>query len=368
MSKLLYFIKNEFVLIGSGIAAVVSACFVHPSYKYIGYIDFKVIAILFCLMAVIAGIRGLGTFEVLAQKMLQKTGSVRTMSLALILIPFFSSMFITNDVALITFVPFTIAVMSFAGEGNLVFVITMQTIAANLGSMLTPVGNPQNLYLYSFFNLKAVDFFHITMPIVLVSLLLIVCMTFLSKNSMIAVDFPESRRVESGRRLNIYLVLFALCLMSVFGMVSCILVTITVCAVLFITDREVFSKVDYGLLSTFVFFFILVGNIGQLSRVESTVRGLIRGREMISAVILSQVISNVPAAIMLSGFTKNYAMLIAGTNIGGLGTMVASLASLISFKIYLSTDDAEPVRYLGVFTAANLFMLAVLIAFALAWF
>jgi Na+/H+ antiporter NhaD/arsenite permease-like protein len=361
-------LKNEFVLVASGMAAAVSACFVPISYSYIGYIDFKVIAILFCLMAVVAGIRKLRAFEVLAQSMLQKTGSVRKISLALILMSFFSSMLITNDVALITFVPFTIAVLSFSGKKNIIFVITMQTMAANLGSMLTPVGNPQNLYLYSFFNLEAKDFFFVTMPIVLVSLAIIIVMTILARDSTISVDFPEDARIESWSKLNIFLVLFALCLMSVFGLVSYILVTITVFVVLLMIDRELFIKVDYSLLATFVFFFILVGNIGQLSHVENTVGGLIKGREMISAVLLSQVISNVPAAIMLSGFTKNYAMLIAGTNIGGLGTMVASLASLISFKFYLTTDGAEPVRYMGVFTAANLVVLGALLAFAFVWY
>ncbi len=368
MSEILQTVKKEIVLIVSGIAAAVSAMLVPPSGKYLAYIDFKVIAILFCLMAIIEGIRELGAFDVLAQKMLLKTSSVRTMSLALILMPFFSSMLITNDVALIAFVPFTIAVLSFAGKGNLIFVITMQTIAANLGSMLTPVGNPQNLYLYSFFNLDAGDFFSITMPIVFVSFLIIVGIIMLSKNGTVTVGFPEDRKIESGSRLSVYLVLFAVCILSVFGIINYTSMMVAVCLTVFVTDRNIFSKIDYGLLATFVFFFILIGNIGQLSSVENVMGGLIRGREMICAVALSQVISNVPAAIMLSTFTKNYAMLIAGTNIGGLGTLVASLASLISFKLYLSTDGAEPVKYIGIFTGANVVMLAALLVFAFAWY
>jgi len=368
MEKIIEKTKKEFVLVASGVAAAISAAFVPPSKAYLSYIDFRVIVILFCLMAIIAGIRRLGAFEALAQIMLQKTGSVHSMSLVLILLTFFSSMLITNDVALITFVPFTIAVLSFAGRGNLIFVITMQTIAANLGSMLTPVGNPQNLYLYTFYNLGILEFLHITLPIVLISFVIIVGITLFEKNGLVEVSFTEDAKVEDKTRLNIYICLFAVCLAAVFGLISCTSMFVVVVIAILYFDRSIFGKVDYGLLVTFVFFFIFIGNIAQIGAIENSVIRLIRNKEMIFAIALSQVISNVPAAIMLSSFTKNYAMLIAGTNIGGLGSLIASLASLISFRLYLSTENAEPVKYLTIFTVINLLILPVLVAFAYFWY
>lgn len=368
MEKIIKKAKKEIILVASGLAAAISAAFVPPSNAYLSYIDFNIIIMLFCLMAIIEGIRSLGAFEALAQKMLQRTGSIHSMSLVLVLLTFFSSMFITNDVALITFVPFTIAVLSFAGRGNLIFVITMQTIAANLGSMLTPVGNPQNLYLYSFYKLGILDFMHITLPIVLMSLVIIVGITLLEKNGKVKVSFTEAAKVEDKTKLNIYICLFAVCLASVFGMISCALMFAVVSITILSFDRGVIAKVDYGLLITFVFFFIFIGNIAQISVIENSVIRLIRDKEMIFAIALSQVISNVPAAIMLSSFTKNYAMLIAGTNIGGLGSLIASLASLISFRLYLSTENAEPVKYLTVFTGINLLILPLLVVFAFLWY
>lgn len=368
MQKLWQIIKKEFLPVAAGTAAAVSAVFVPPSLEYVSYIDFKVIAILFSLMVVIAGIRETGAFEVLAQKMLLKTGSVRTMSLALILLCFFSSMLITNDVALLTFVPFTIAVLSFAGKGNLIFVITMQTVAANLGSMLTPVGNPQNLYLYSFFHLSIKDFLLITLPIVAFSLLIIVGITFVIKNSLVSVNFAKKTDIENRRKLYIFLAMFALCIAAVVGLISYIPMLLAVCLVVMFTDRQTFKKVDYSLMLTFVFFFVFVGNISQLESTQEAIGSIIHGREILFAVLLSQIISNVPAAVMLSSFTDNYPMLIAGTNIGGLGTLVASLASLISFKLYLKTEHAKPVKYLIVFTLVNLLILPTLLTFTFLWY
>lgn len=368
IEKIKQVIKPDLVLFISGLAALISAVFNPPTGEYLSYIDFKVIAILFCLMAVNAGIRELGALEVLAQKMLNKTGSVRTMSLTLILLCFFSSMLITNDVALITFIPFTIEVLSFAGKGNLIFIITMQTIAANLGSMLTPVGNPQNLYLYSFFNLGTEDFFRITAPIVIISFIVIVLIILLSKNSTVSVTFSDEKKIQDRRKLNIYIVLYIACLASVFGFFPYTAALTVTIITLSVTDRKILARVDYSLLITFVFFFVFVGNIGHINIIENIFTTLIKGKEMFFAVALSQIVSNVPAAVMLSSFTKNYAMLIAGTNIGGLGTLVASLASLISFKLYLKTKDPEPVKYLGAFTGMNLLILPALLLFAAIWY
>lgn len=368
MREKLNLLKKEFVLIASGIVAGISAIFIPPSADYFTYIDFKVIAILFCLMAVISGIREQGFFEIVAERMIKKTNSVRSMSLVLVLLCFFSSMFITNDVALITFVPLTIAVLSFAGKGNLIFVITMQSIAANLGSMLTPVGNPQNLYLFYFFHLKMGDFIRITLPIVLISFAIIIGIIFIAKNSAVDVTYTMETQIGNRKLLNLYAGLFLICLASIFGLIHYLLMLIILCVAVFFTGRSIFRKVDYSLLLTFLFFFIFVGNIRQISFIQNSVVGILHGREMFFAVALSQLISNVPAAVMLSSFTKNYGMLIAGTNIGGLGTLISSLASLIAFRLYLNTQNPKPMKYLSVFTGLNLIILPLLLFFAEFWY
>lgn len=365
MGKIIRVLKKDTVLMVSGIIAIVTSFVIPPTAEYFTYIDFKVLSVLFSLMAVIAGLREMGVFEVAASSLLKRTKRVRTMSLALVLMAFFSSMLITNDVALITFVPLSIAVLSFAGKGNLIFVVTMQTIAANLGSMLTPVGNPQNLYLYSRFGVKASEFFMITVPIVLFSLVIVTMITMLSKDDKMEVVLPESTQIESGRRVALYMVLFAVCLLSVFGLVSHTLMLIIVVLGIAFTDGGILKKVDYALLLTFVFFFIIVGNVGRMDAVVETMGNLIYGRELFTSIALSQVISNVPAAIMLSSFTDNYRMLIAGTNIGGLGTLVASLASLISYKLYSASEGARTARYLKTFSIYNFAVLFVLVVFAL---
>jgi Na+/H+ antiporter NhaD/arsenite permease-like protein len=360
MRKILESFKKDTVLVVSGSVSVVTMLFVPPSGEYISYIDFKVLAVLFSLMAIIAGIREMGVFEAAARSLLRKTKRVRTMSLALILLAFFSSMLITNDVALITFVPLSIAVLSFAGKGNLIFVVTMQTIAANLGSMLTPVGNPQNLFLYSRFGVSAKEFFNITVPIVALSLVIITVMTMLSKDDTMEVVLPEGAPIESSRRIALYMVLFIVCLMSVFGVIGHALMLVIVIAGITLTDGGILKKVDYALLLTFVFFFIIVGNVGRMDAVVERMGALIEGRELLASISLSQVISNVPASIMLSSFTDNYRMLIAGTNIGGLGTLVASLASLISYKLYSGSEGAKPAEYLKTFSIYNVAVLLVL--------
>ena len=365
MDKIIRIIKKDAVLVISGSIAAITMLFVPPSGEYMEYIDFKVLAVLFALMAVIAGLREMGVFELAARSLLKRTKRVRTMSLALVLMAFFSSMLITNDVALITFVPLSIAVLLFAGKGNLIFVVTMQTIAANLGSMLTPVGNPQNLYLYSRFGVKASEFFMITVPIVLLSLVIVTTITMLSKDDTMEVVLPKGAPIESSRRVVLYIVLFAVCLLSVFGVISHALMLVIVVLGITFTDGGILKKVDYALLLTFVFFFIIVGNVGRMDAVVERMGSLINGRELFVSIALSQVISNVPAAIMLSSFTDNYRMLIAGTNIGGLGTLVASLASLISYKLYSASEGAKPVRYLKTFSIYNVAVLFVLIVFAI---
>lgn len=365
MKNIKKILRNESVLIISFLVAFISIIFVHPSKKYLEYIDFKVLSILFCLMAIVSGFKKIGVFAALAQRMTSGSKKSKSLRLSLILICFFSSMFITNDVALITFVPFAIMVLTVTAQTEkMIFVIVMQTVAANLGSMFTPVGNPQNLYLYSFYDIKTIEFFKITLPVTVVGLILIILFSFLGKNENIYVQFERKVIIANRKQLILLLLLFILCLASVFQLIDYKITLLVVFFIVFLTDRSLFSGVDYGLLATFVCFFIFVGNLGNIENTRILLSTLIEKRELIIAVLLSQIFSNVPTSVLLSNFTSNYKSLVLGTNIGGLGTMVASLASLISFKLYTQTIDAKPLKYMCVFTCINILFILILLVFA----
>jgi len=365
MKKTIKILRNETVLVISFLVALVSALFVHPSKEYLTYIDFKVLAILFCLMAIISGLKKIGVFGVLAQRMTSGYKSSKALRLSLILMCFFSSMFITNDVALITFVPFAIMVLTVTAQIDyMIYVIVMQTVAANLGSMLTPVGNPQNLYLYSFYNMQTAEFFKITIPVTIAGLLLVILFSVLGKNENIHVHFNSKETITNKKLLILYLLLFMLCLGTVFRLINYEITFIIVFATIFLKDKNLFKNIDYGLLATFVCFFIFVGNIGKIQFVNIFISNIIEKREMIISVLLSQIFSNVPTSVLLSNFTGNYESLVIGTNIGGLGTLIASLASLISFKLYTQTNDSKPLKYLGIFTFVNISIMLILLAFS----
>ena len=363
MKGFIEFCKKEFLVVISGIAALVS-CFFVPVTNYVNYINTDTIGLLFCLMIAVAGFRECRLLSFVSQKLLgggtpysRRTGTV------LIFISFFSSMLFTNDVALIAFVPITAALFRNRPK-TMIYVITLQTAAANLGSMLTPFGNPQNLYLYDFYKFTAEDFFKITLPVFAVSALLIMLLCMFIKNEPLGSEKQHDVTVENKRYLAFYAILFILCLLAVFGVLDVIVVFASVCAVAVILDMRLFAGVDYGLLLTFAFFFIFVGNIQNIGTVREFITKLVEGHEMLASAAVSQVISNVPAAFMLSGFTDNAKALVLGTNIGGLGTLVASLASLISFRIYMETEGAKPIKYLSVFTLVNILLLAVIYPFA----
>lgn len=360
------FAKKEAVLLIAACLAAISAFFIPPSAAYIEYIDFHVLILLFCLMAVVAGVQKCGFFEILAERLCEGELSLKKVLAALVLLPFFTSMLITNDVALITFVPFAALVLSSAGQSRyLIITIVLQTIAANLGSMATPVGNPQNLFLYSRFFASPAAFFRITMPFVLLALLMLLAIILCLKNKQVCVSFPEKRKLQSKGKLALWIALFALCLLAVFHVLNdWILLGITVFAMLAF-ERELFRRVDYGLLLTFVCFFVFAGNIAQMEPVRLLLERLMAENAGLCTLLASQVISNVPAAVMLSNFTQSGTALLIYSNLGGLGTLIASLASLISFKIYLRIPGARPLRYLLIFTLWNLVFLAVLGIFSI---
>ena len=371
-SKLVEFLKRETVLTVAILLAIVSAVMVPPDGEYAGYIDFRTLSVLFCLMTVMAGLQKLGVFRNIAKILLQHTQNTMQLVEVLVLLCFFFSMIITNDVSLITFVPFTFIVLRLSGEDSVkklaVPVIVLQTIAANLGSMLTPIGNPQNLYLYGKAQMSTGAFILLMLPYSLLSLLLlVVCGAIVAKRSGIEVrgtevPLPEEEKVEHKKYLLPgYLLLFVLCLLTVAHIVPYLLTLGIVIGTVLILDRETMGKVDYSLLLTFVGFFIFIGNMGRMPAFCEFLQKIIGGREVMTAVIASQVISNVPAALLLSGFTENITALIIGTNLGGLGTLIASMASLISYKQVVRQIPGEKKKYFGWFTIANIVFLVILV-------
>ena len=360
MATIRSFIRREPVLIAASVAALISCFFIPPDAAYLSYMDFRTLALLYCLMTVVAGLRQAGLFAHLAHSLCRRTGSLRALCLLLVLLCFFSSMLITNDVALLTFVPFAVVVLGMADrKKELIHVVVLQTVAANLGSMLTPVGNPQNLFLYSFYDLSLGDFIRVTFPVWALSLLLIAAACLLFDRSRMSVFLGEEPGIDR-RGFRLYLALFLVCLLVVLRVLSWPVMLGAVVAVLLVFDRRILLRADFMLLLTFVAFFIFSGNLARIEAVSALLRRLMSGREYLTSLLASQVISNVPAALLLSGFTDRSRELLLGVNVGGLGTPIASLASLISMKLYAHSEHAHTGRYLLEFTLVNLALLLIL--------
>lgn len=364
------YLKKEKVLCIALVLALVSSLLVFPDREYLGYVDVRVLALLFCLMLLVKGYQDMGLFDILIQKMLGGVKNSRTLSQLLVLLCFFLSMLITNDVALITFVPFAILALKLCRQEKLMIpVVVLQTIAANLGSMFTPIGNPQNLYLFSVSDLSLGAFFGTMLPLTALSLVLLLTATLLIPGDPIQVTMEESTKSLSTRDLIGYTVLFIINLLVVFRVISWIpALLITVAGVLLLGKKKLLRQVDYALLLTFVGFFIFVGNMGRIPAISDLVAKLLTGREILMSALLSQFLSNVPAALLLSGFTDNIKGLLIGTNVGGLGTIIASMASLISYKLYAAQPEADKGRYMLVFTLYNVAGLVILLAFSLIFY
>ena len=380
--------QKETVCCIAFLLAVISMCFVVPSKNYISYIDFRVLALLFCLMAVVRGFSSIGVFTRLGTMLLTHVHSLRMLSALFIFLCFFFSMLITNDVALITFVPFTILVLSMAEQKKfLIPVIVLETIAANLGSMLTPLGNPQNLYLYTISGLSIGAFVRIMLPYSFVSaILLLIFILFLPKDTVstatAANTANSTNTVTASNTSNViceavkarknprilfafYLILFLLCLLTVLHILPYQILFFLVLTGFLLLDYRVLKDVDYFLLLTFLCFFIFIGNMKQISLVHELISKLLVHHEVLMGIGASQIISNVPAAILLSGFTDDYSALLIGVNLGGLGTLIASLASLISFKFYTNSNGSDTKRFLGIFTLYNVIFLGGLFVLSL---
>lgn len=387
-TKVKDFFKKETVCCIAFLLAVVSMFFIPPSVNYFSYIDFRVLALLFSLMAVVRGFSSIGVFTRLGTMLLTHVHSLRMLSALFIFLCFFFSMLITNDVALITFVPFTILVLSMAEQKKfLIPVIVLETIAANLGSMLTPLGNPQNLYLYTISGLSIGAFVRIMLPYSFVSaILLLIFILFLPKDTVstatAANTANSTNTVTASNTSNViceavkarknsrilftaYLILFLLCLLTVLHILPYQIMFLLVLTGFLLLDYRVLKDVDYFLLLTFLCFFIFIGNMKQISLVHELISKLLVHHEVLMGIGASQIISNVPAAILLSGFTDDYSALLIGVNLGGLGTLIASLASLISFKFYTNSNGNDTRRFLGIFTLYNVIFLGVLFVLSL---
>ena len=276
---------------------------------------------------------------------------------------FFSSMIITNDVSLITFVPFAIMMLKQCGRQELMIpVVVLQTIAANLGSMLTPIGNPQNLYLYGLAGKGIGEFIMWLLPYTIVSALLLVISILLikNKNEIICIEDTDSEAAHntSVPRVMAYSVLFILALLVVARVLTWYILVAAVLITVLLLEKNVLAK-----LLTFIGFFIFTGNMGRVEPVAHFLAGIVNSRELEAGIITSQCISNVPAALLLSGFTDNIKNLSIGVNIGGLGTLIASMASLISYKLYANEVPEKKGKYFAVFTVYNIIFLVVLYVF-----
>ena len=355
MEKIKKFLKSDIVFAVSAILAFVSCFFVHPSKDYVGYIDFKTLSLLFCLMITVCGFRSINVFTALGNVVSKKADTNRNIT------------FFTNDVALITFVPFTIFFLKSVNESKSIGkIVILETISANLGSMLTPVGNPQNLYIYSISNMSVGKFIGTMLPLSTVSLVLVLILCITIKNKKFEVENTENNEIVVDKKgVVVYGLLFLLCIGCVLHILNYIYLFVIVSVVMAIYNRKLFLKVDYILLLTFVFFFVFIGNLSNMESVKTFLESIIDGKELFIGAFLSQFISNVPATILLLKFTENYKQLLYGVDIGGLGTLIGSMASLISYKFYSQEDDADTKKYIKDFSIYGFSLLIILIVFAI---
>ena len=362
-SKIILFIKKNPVLTIAFFAAAVTCFFVPPDKGYIDYFDFKTLTCLFCVLAVVCALKNIDFFYVLARKIVELFRNARLAVLALVYITFIGSMLIANDMALLTFLPLGYFVLhSTHKEKYMAFTFIMQNIAANLGGMLTPFGNPQNLYLYSKFNIPTGEFVAIMLPpfLLAIALITVCCVVFVKPE---ALRLSSKKVYLSPRRTGVYLALFALAILIVFRGIPYWIGLLIIPAAIGVLDYKALKAVDYGLLFTFVFFFIFSGNLSRIDAVREIFSSLLERNTLIVSVTSCQVISNVPTAILLSQFTENYADLLVGVNIGGVGTLISSLASLITFREYNRVTEGKTLSYIGEFSLFNFGFLIILTSF-----
>ncbi len=358
------FIKNNAVVIIALVVAVISCILVLPDEKYIEYIDYRTLSTLFVGLAIVTGLDRIHVFKILSKKIVVRVSNLRSAVLALLYITFIGSMIIANDMALITFLPLGYYVLSTTKqEKYMAFTFIMQNIAANLGGMLTPFGNPQNLYIYSYFNIPINEFLSIMILPFLVSIVMITLSCFaIPKIELLLID-DENIEIDR-KRLGVYSVLFVFFLGTIFRLIDYRIVLLVIIVAFIVFDKMTLKKLDYGLLFTFFFFFIFAGNVARIDVVSDVLSGLLEKSTLLTGVISCQFISNVPSAILLSKFTTNYPDLLVAVNIGGTGTLIASLASLITYKEYVKREPEKQWYYIKMFSALNFGFLGILTVFS----
>lgn len=358
--KVLRFIKKNVVFLIAALAALITCFLVPPDKEYLGYFDFKTLSCLFLTLAVVCALRNIDFFTILARKLVKLSGNLRSLFLLLIIITFLGSMIIANDMALITFLPLGYFALSVTKqEKYMAYLFVLQNISANLGGMLTPFGNPQNLYLYSYFNIPTGEFCLIMLPAFLLAvfLLVVACIPVKAVKFSITEDFGKKLDIK---KTVIYLILFLASILIVFRIIPFIAGLIVIPAILFFVDRDSVKMVDYALLGTFFFFFIFAGNLARLDTVNAFISDLLSKDTLLVSVLTCQFISNVPSAILLSKFTGDYQSLLLGVNIGGTGTLIASLASLITFSEFRLLHPEQTKKYILIFTGLNAAFLTIL--------
>ena len=364
-TKIIAFVKKNMVMVIAMLAAIITTLIIPIDKQYIGYFDYKTLTCLFCVLAVVCALKNINFFYMLARKVVYLFKNARMSILGLVYITFIGSMLIANDMALLTFLPLGFLVLTTTHkEKYMAFTFIMQNIAANLGGMLTPFGNPQNLYLYTKFTIPNGEFMRIMAPPFVLSVILITicCFIFVKPEPM---RISDEKIVLNPVRTIIYLVLFALAIIIVFRWIPYPVGLVVIPTTLFFMDRKALKMVDYPLLLTFVFFFIFAGNMARIDTVRNFFGSLLDKSPLVFSALSCQCISNVPSAILLSQFTNNYPDLLVGVNIGGVGTLIASLASLITFREYVKNNPGKTGYYIAKFSAFNFSFLIILIVFML---
>ncbi len=360
--KIIKKLMSDPVLVAAWILACISLFFTKPDKEYLSYIDWRSLGILWGLMVVIQGFKENGVFDRIGKSMLVRVNKGWQLALILILLCFFSGMLITNDVALITFVPFAIMVLKNCGKEKMILpMVVLQTIGANMGSMMTPIGNPQNLYIYGVSGMPLEEFVLRMLPYSLAALgLLLIGILFLPGKTDEIYDIGEQENKISFNVIHIvlYTVMFILAVVTVLRIVPWYIMALIIFAVVGIIDRKIIFKADYILLLTFIGFFIFTGNLGRIGYIRDMLEKIVQGKEVYTSIVTSQFISNVPATLLLSGFTTNHKNILLGVNLGGLGTLIASMASLISYKAFADEYKDKKGKYILVFTIFNVVFLA----------
>ena len=357
LMKIKTWIKKEIVLVVAVVLAVISCFWEAPKWSYI---DFKVLLLLFNLMVVIAAFKEQLLLDYLAVNLLRHCQNSKQTGLVLVGITFIAAMFMTNDVALITFIPLTLIIGRKLKIVPIKWVV-FQTLAANLGSSLTPMGNPQNLFIYTYYGVHLGEFLKVATGLVILSAIFLGCLLLKERKTDITIVL-ESVQMKAPKQLMVFLILFIIILSSVVGVLDyriafCITIIVTL-----LVNRHLLFQIDYTLLLTFIGFFIFIGNLAAIPAIKAALQSFLKeeGYTYLSGLVMSQVISNVPATMLLAPFTENWQELVLGVDIGGMGTLIASLASVISYKLFVKEYQQEAKAYFKSFTWYNVLGLILL--------